>query len=179
MTDRRVRKTRTAIHQALASLLSEKEPRDITIRELCERADINKSTFYLHFHDIYDCTDHFLEALAEPITEIISGYSYTEMLTKAPEMWNRVLDIYRRDFSLYAPLLKSSGLTPLLHQMEHSIMEKIFSQYEHTGTGLPNKYAITFIVRGFMGVLQEYDLDELSGPVLDDLSMRISRGFLE
>ena len=54
MTDRRVRKTRTAIHQALASLLSEKEPRDITIRELCERADINKSTFYLHFHDIYD-----------------------------------------------------------------------------------------------------------------------------
>ena len=30
-----------------------------------------------------------------------------------------------------------------------------------------------------MGVLQEYDLDELSGPVLDDLSMRISRGFLE
>lgn len=38
-----------------AKLISNKDIKDITIKELCEEADINKSTFYLHYRDIYDC----------------------------------------------------------------------------------------------------------------------------
>lgn len=179
MTDRRVRKTLSAIYQALASLLSEKELKDITIRELCERADINKSTFYLHFHDIYDCTDSFLERLAAPVIDVISSYSCEDVLSEAPEMWNRILDVYHDNFSLYAPLFKSSSLMPLLNRMDNFIAEKILSRWQIRDAQAQHKYAITFIIRGFMGVLQEYDLDELRGPVISSLAQKVSRGFRE
>ncbi len=179
MTDRRVRKTLAAVYQALAALLSEKELKDITIRELCERADINKSTFYLHFHDIYDCTDSFLDTLAAPVIDVISCYSYNDLLFEAPEMWNRILDVYQNNFSLYAPLFKSSSLMPFLNRMDHSITEKILEHWQITDAQSQHKYAITFIIRGFMGVLQEYDLDELRGPVISALAAKVSKGFRE
>lgn len=47
--DFRVKKTRKALLQALRALLSEKSFDDITVTELCERAEIRRVTFYSHF----------------------------------------------------------------------------------------------------------------------------------
>ena len=44
--DRRVVKTKRAIRNALVQLLSEKELDQITVKELADRADINRKTFY-------------------------------------------------------------------------------------------------------------------------------------
>ena len=52
--DRRVRKTKTQLENGLAGLLREKAINEITVTELTERVDINRSTFYLHYRDIYD-----------------------------------------------------------------------------------------------------------------------------
>ena len=47
--DRRVRRTREALHKALMSLALEKEYDAITVQEVLDRADIGRSTFYTHF----------------------------------------------------------------------------------------------------------------------------------
>lgn len=52
-TDRRVRRTKKLLKQALISLLLEKDIKDISIIELTDAADINRGTFYLHYKDIY------------------------------------------------------------------------------------------------------------------------------
>ena len=52
--DRRVRKTQTAIKDALISLLNKKSFGDITIQEISDMADVNRSTFYTHYLDKYD-----------------------------------------------------------------------------------------------------------------------------
>ena len=52
--DRRVRRTKAQLRQALTELLREKDLRSITVRELTERADVNRGTFYAHYKDIYD-----------------------------------------------------------------------------------------------------------------------------
>ena len=52
--DRRVRKTKTQLKAGLARLLKEKGINEITVTELTEQVDINRSTFYLHYRDIYD-----------------------------------------------------------------------------------------------------------------------------
>ena len=46
--DRRIRKTRRVIRQCLTELLKTKRIQDITVREISEKADINRGTFYLH-----------------------------------------------------------------------------------------------------------------------------------
>jgi AcrR family transcriptional regulator len=47
--DRRVRKTRKALREAMQVLMTEKGYDQVTIEELTERADIGRTTFYLHY----------------------------------------------------------------------------------------------------------------------------------
>jgi AcrR family transcriptional regulator len=52
--DRRVRRTRAAIHRALISLIVERGYDAVTVTDLIERADVGRSTFYAHFTDKLD-----------------------------------------------------------------------------------------------------------------------------
>lgn len=49
--DRRVRKTKSLLHEALASLIHEKSYDEIVVKEILARADVGRSTFYSHFRD--------------------------------------------------------------------------------------------------------------------------------
>lgn len=49
--DRRKRKTRDALRNALSDLIEEKSYNEITVQELAEHANVSRSSFYLHFRD--------------------------------------------------------------------------------------------------------------------------------
>ena len=53
-TDRRVRRTKRALREALANRMLEKNLQEITVKEISEIANINRGTFYLHYKDVYD-----------------------------------------------------------------------------------------------------------------------------
>ena len=65
--DRRVRKTKTQLKAGLAGLLKEKGINEITVTELTEQVDINRSTFYLHYRDIYDMMEKIENELIEKV----------------------------------------------------------------------------------------------------------------
>ena len=52
--DLRVRKTREAIHSAFKAMICEMDFEQITIKELTQRAQINRKTFYLHYNGLED-----------------------------------------------------------------------------------------------------------------------------
>jgi AcrR family transcriptional regulator len=52
--DRRIRRSRKALRDALMGLILEKEFDTISIQEIADRADVNRTTFYLHFKDKQD-----------------------------------------------------------------------------------------------------------------------------
>lgn len=52
--DRRVRRTRQALKDALLELMAEKGYEDITVQDLIDRADVGRSTFYTHYTDKED-----------------------------------------------------------------------------------------------------------------------------
>ena len=78
-TDRRVARTKRLILDAVMDLLSEKKLQDITVREITERADIDRKTFYNHYGSIYESVEEQEDNLVD----------YVE------EMFNKVLDAYR------------------------------------------------------------------------------------
>ena len=49
--DRRVRRTRRILHEALISLILEKGYGRITVQDILDRADVGRSTFYVHYRD--------------------------------------------------------------------------------------------------------------------------------
>lgn len=57
MENRRTKLTKRLLKEALIELLLEKDLSHITIKDLSDRADINRSTFYSHYVDIYELLD--------------------------------------------------------------------------------------------------------------------------
>lgn len=75
--DLRVIKTREAIHNAFKQMICDMDYDEITIKELTQRAQINRKTFYLH----YGSLDDLLEELQQEIAEnfISRKVSYASM----------------------------------------------------------------------------------------------------
>lgn len=52
--DRRIRRTKKMLKQSLAELMQQKDFQNITVKDITDRADLNRGTFYLHYTDPYD-----------------------------------------------------------------------------------------------------------------------------
>jgi len=68
-TDRRVRRTRKALHSALLTLMTEKSYDAITVQEIIDRADVGRSTFYSHFIDKRDLLDSGFQDLNQMLAQ--------------------------------------------------------------------------------------------------------------
>jgi AcrR family transcriptional regulator len=63
--DLRVRRTRQLIADALIDLTTEKGFAAVSVRDLCQRAGINRATFYRHYQDKFDLLDRYADAVYE------------------------------------------------------------------------------------------------------------------
>lgn len=69
--DRRVRVTKMILRDSLIELMREKPLHEITIKAICEKADINRSTFYHHYGSQYDLFDDIVQEISASIWKII------------------------------------------------------------------------------------------------------------
>ena len=78
--DRRVRMTKMLLKQSLIEIMREKSIHEISIKDICGGADINRSTFYRHYNTQYELYDEVLDDITKDIGEIYiscSGEDYT------------------------------------------------------------------------------------------------------
>lgn len=62
-TDLRVIKTRNVLYKALIDLMKEKLFEEIKVSDICNKALLNRSTFYAHYQDKYELLQDFLNFL--------------------------------------------------------------------------------------------------------------------
>lgn len=72
-TDRRTLYTRQVIMDAYIQLLKEKPVEKIRVAEICKIAEINRSTFYLHFSDILDVKQAIEQELYEKFKTFVKS----------------------------------------------------------------------------------------------------------
>lgn len=81
---RRTRYTRMVLQDSLFELMREKPIAKITIKELCEKADINRTTFYAYYNDQYDLLrqieDETLSWVKEALSNLISQTDKNETM---------------------------------------------------------------------------------------------------
>ena len=63
--------THALIKEAFLSLSQQKDAEKISIREICDAAQINRSSFYLHFTDLYDLIDEVEKDMTRQIESIL------------------------------------------------------------------------------------------------------------
>ena len=90
--DRRIKRTRTAVFNAVLDLMVEKDTSKITVLELCKRADINKSTFYLHYKSMDDCLQNCFQIIMNGIINISKKIDYNEIKHNPQPAVDRLLD---------------------------------------------------------------------------------------
>ena len=113
--DRRVRRSRRLLGDALLALVTEKQFGDISVQDIADRADMNRATFYLHFHSKEEL---LLNALVERFDELVSIFgeiSPDRPLWAEPQMdalvFNHVADHAR----IYKALLDDPNLGLVIH----------------------------------------------------------------
>ena len=70
--ERRYRRTEALILNGLTTLLQQKSIKEITVRELADLVDINRSTFYLHYTDIYDLLEKTEQRLLQQLMDAVN-----------------------------------------------------------------------------------------------------------
>ena len=79
MEDRRLRRTRERLRESLLELLGEKDIRAVTVKELTDRADVNRGTFYSHYQDIYDMLDQLEAEVFGEFTALLDAYTQADL----------------------------------------------------------------------------------------------------
>ena len=113
--DQRVRLTKSMIKSAFLDLLSKKNVRHITVRELCEKAQINRATFYAHYMDIYDLKQQLENELLSSFSEVFAkSVAEADGSFSSEKMFAEVFSLLRKNSEQCVILLNSDAVLPYI-----------------------------------------------------------------
>ncbi|MBF4692152.1 TetR/AcrR family transcriptional regulator [Fusibacter ferrireducens] len=117
-TDPRVKRTRQLIQDAFTSLMREKAFEEITVKDIAERATINRATFYAHFVDKFDILESKItESFMTILSRRIEGHEILNVET-IQSIFLAVCDFHKDLSTLCQRSYKAFGT-----QFEHTIKE--------------------------------------------------------
>ena len=124
--DRRVRKTKRQLRQALMDLMSEKPSKSISVRELAERADINRGTFYIHYKDVSDLLQRLEDEMAERLILVCKKYAYS---TSEVDAFPYLTELYRfaQDNADLCLVLLGPGRIPSVSAASYAVISCVTS----------------------------------------------------
>jgi AcrR family transcriptional regulator len=156
-TDRRIRKTRQQLGEALVLLILEKGYDAISIKDITDRADVAHATFYRHYRD----KD---ELLAQRLQEVIQEI---EAFTREPSLQDAegylIFKHAEENATLYRILLSSQGTSQVRKRVKETIAANILrtcKPLRSAQRGIIPPEAAANHIAGSMLLLIEWWLDE-------------------
>ena len=107
--DRRVRRTRAALRQALVELVLDKGFHAVTVEEITERADVGRATFYAHYRDKEDLLVGVVRDLAEDRERLLPAVrqAHAEGFTGLPVKY--IFEHAEQEKPVYQVILRGEG----------------------------------------------------------------------
>lgn len=165
-------KSQRNIINAFFSLRARKSLEKITVKEVCELADVNKSTFYVYYHDIYDLSLQMQKEVIDRIAETLPSlssiqsnqYQFTKDVLLAYEANKIQISTLFSDSQLYQlPLLVKEKLLQILQEKQVDITdEKLIMRIDYKVYG---SFA-AFMEKTHMNQAEKIDfISELAGEI--------------
>ena len=124
--NRSARRSRKMIRRAFEALIQEREFSKITVTDIVERADLNRSTFYAHYPDIFGIVEEMQNEIMHRHMQIFSNIEYRNILKDPMPYLQCITDTMQESVALAKTLGLSEGIQQKPGQfqamMEHDIM---------------------------------------------------------
>lgn len=123
--DLRVQKTIEAIHSTFEEMLCEMDYKKITVKELCERARINKKTFYRYYDVLDDLLEETQNVFIQEYLKRVENYRIPEELDKI----NREFFLYSVEKGrVYEIITCISSYHTIRNKMVNTVMSQTWGQ---------------------------------------------------
>ena len=153
--DKRVRRTKKLLRQALTDLMREKEFKNITVSDVVRCADISRGTFYVYYRDVYDLREkvenEMLDALRQTTLDALP-----EVLTQSAmrTVVERAVCYMEENHDLVFVLLRDKGVG----SFEDKLMELMDECCQRVSRPKSEAdwFSIWFVSAGCIGMLKKW-----------------------
>lgn len=159
--DRRVQRTRRTLREALVALIYEKGWEGFSVQDVCDRADVGRSTFYTHFADkeelLVSGFDDFRKALREQLAR-----------SPAPDrplgFARGLIDHACENVRLFRAMVGKRSHQVVLRRFRELVLDLVHEDLRGLGAPAPwQEAAERFVAGGFLELLT-WQLDGRRGP---------------
>jgi len=160
--DPRIAKTRARLQEALLELAREGGIEAVSVTDIVQRAQVNRTTFYLHYSDketlLADALDAVAERAGANIRDIdIESHEPPAALTDFLLHVDAHADLYRRVFT-------EPGYAVALSRLSGRFGQAIESHLDETGdrpvADVPTRFVIASVVGSILGMMREWLVEE-------------------
>ncbi len=160
-------RTALCMDEALISLLKEKDLGYITVKEICQKAGVNRSTFYLHYETVADLVNEAVEMVNQRFSDCFAERKGIAEEIGHTELYNLILvkqDYlypYLRFVSEHKDLYRAAFRNPMEMQANRKfdyikkyIVEPILQRFD-----VPEaywKYYIAYYIEGTAAIVREW-----------------------
>ena len=146
--DLRVIKTKKMIYTALVELMKEKTFEEIKVSDICEKALINRSTFYAHYEDKYELLIDFIKDLKVEFSQKLENNKVLNIKEYYLELIKLFLNHVEDKKDIYSSIMihnrNSIMMDILLSAINDDILKRISK--EKFRDGIPAEIIATFYV---------------------------------
>ncbi|MPM13354.1 hypothetical protein SDC9_59711 [bioreactor metagenome] len=157
-TDLRVIKTKKAIRDAFAELLSEKDIHKITIKDIADTAMINRKTFYNYYAGVYAVVDEIENEIIMAFNEALRDVDFKLLLREPYEIFKKLTSIINSDFNFYSHLMKMDNnmslISKIILALEFNVKKSISEQISINKSTLD--LVFDYAVAGMITVYQKW-----------------------
>ena len=168
--------TALRMEEALLALLERKDLEYITVKELCQAAGVNRSTFYLHYETIGDLLNEtveminrrFLSYFPQKEAEILNSRDETELILVRRSYLLPYLHFIRDNKKVYRAAFRNPGgigADVRYGELKERILSPILARFQIPAAHRP--YYIAYYVEGIIAVVKVW----LRRDCADDIEM--------
>ena len=162
--DARVRYTKMVIVQSFTKIIREKPLNKITVKEICDMAEINRATFYKYYLDVYDLLDKIEEQFLEELRKILSSRkneTAKDVLTLIMVSFKAEQEKYEAIFSANGDASFPQKVIEMCYDMDRTVMQIENKSLSKT----QNEWLFRFIAQGCNGILNQWIAGGMREPI--------------
>ena len=179
-SDARVRYTKMVITQSFIKLLGKKPINRITVKEICEAAELNRATFYKHYLDVYDLLDKMeAQFLAE-----LSAVLHSRENTTVKDLLTFIMVNFKAEEETYKALCSPNGDPSFPAKIFEACHDITLSESVLDGKNLSTEqkeWAYRFAANGCNGILNQWittGMKESISEVADFAELLVNYGLM-